>query len=257
MLAFLKEPGFDSVPVGSPRYFRLQRELIQRRPLMKYCYDTWYAKLRKAAGEENLRPGLTLELGSGGSLLREVVPGLITSDVVEGVADRVIDARSLPFASQSLGAIFLTHVFHHIPDAGKFLEEAARVLKPNGVIAMIEVAHTPFARFFFDHFHPEPYDDTARRWEFDQHDSMMDSNQALSWIVFKRDAARFAERFPQFVVEPTEWLPWFTYLMSGGVTMRNLVPGFLVGPSKLCEWILRPISPLASLHWLIVLRKRG
>src|SRR5262249_2028772 len=155
------------------------------------------------------------------------IPGLITSDVVEGVADRVIDARSLPFETGSLGAIFLTHVFHHLPDATLFLREASRVLKPGGVIAMVEVAHTRFAKFFFSNFHPEPYDDTTPTWEFSQADSMLDSNQALSWIVFKRDVARFHKLFPEFSLEPPEFLPWFTYLLAGGVTMRNVIPGFL------------------------------
>ena len=189
--------------------------------------------------------------------MRDFIPGLITSDVADGVADLVIDGRSLPFERESLGAIFLTHVFHHIPDVGRFLEEASRVLRPNGVVAMVEVSHTPLARVFFRHFHPEPYDDAAPSWEFDQHDSMMDSNQALSWIVFRRDADRFRQRFPGLVVESLTWLPWLTYLLAGGVTMRNFVPSSATGPLTALERILSPIRPLASLHWLIALRKSG
>jgi len=39
-------------------------------------------------------PGPLVELGSGGSYLKELEPSLITSDVVEGVADQVIDAAA-------------------------------------------------------------------------------------------------------------------------------------------------------------------
>jgi len=47
-----------------------------------------------------------LELGSGGSYLKDLEPSIVTSDVVENVADRVIDARHLPFADHSVRLCF-------------------------------------------------------------------------------------------------------------------------------------------------------
>jgi SAM-dependent methyltransferase len=254
-VSFLKEPRLIGVPVGSLAYFRLQRELIQERPLLKYCYDIWYREMVAANGGKAFVPGETLELGSGGSLLAGHVPGLITSDVVEGVADRVIDGRDLPFGDASLQAIFMTHTFHHIPDVARFLKEADRVLKPGGYVAMVEVAHTPFARFFFDKFHPEPYDDRPADWDFTQHDSMMDSNQALSWMVFVRDREKYERQFPALRLERTGFLPWVTYLLAGGVTMRNLIPGFVVPILKLLEFLTTPLRPVGALHWVLILRK--
>jgi ubiquinone/menaquinone biosynthesis C-methylase UbiE len=58
------------------------------------------------------------------------------------------DARKLPLPDRSVRALVLTHVLHHVPDLEAFFGEAQRVLVPGGVITMIEVAHTPFARFF-------------------------------------------------------------------------------------------------------------
>ena len=164
-----------------------------------------------------------LELGSGGSRLKEFDSRIITSDVSPGIAELVVDARKLPFPDASLHGIFLTHVFHHIPDVSLFLHEAERVLVPGGVIGMIDVAATPFARFFFSHFHPEPFQPKLN-WVFQQNDSMMDSNQALSWIVFERDLARFQREYPGLVLEEKRWLPWLPYLLSGGVTRRDLLP---------------------------------
>src|SRR2546427_6634849 len=85
---------------------------------------------------------------------------------------------------------------------------------------------SPFARFFFKNFHHEPYEDARAEWSFSQSDSMMDSNQALAWMVFVRDRAEFERRFPGLKIEKLEYMPWFTYLLSGGVTMRNMFPGF-------------------------------
>ena len=98
--------------------------------------------------------------------LKDLESSVITSDVVAGVAKQVVDGRALPFQDRSIRALLLTHVLHHIPDVNAFLREADRTLAPGGVISMIEVAHTPFARFFFRNFHPEPYRDDVREWAF-------------------------------------------------------------------------------------------
>ena len=254
MLAWLKEPSLQGLAVGSPKFFATQKALIFQRPLLKGCYDDWYARLREDIDSVS-HPGLLVELGSGGSYLKDLVPAVITSDVVEGVAEQVIDARQMPFANQSVQALLLTHVFHHIPDLEAFFREAQRVLVPGGVISMIEVAHTPFARFFFKNFHPEPYLDERRDWSFGQQDSMLDSNQALSWMVFVRDRKLFESKFPSLKIECAAFTPWFTYLISGGVTMRDLIPRFLTRPLFVVEWLLTPTRPLFALHWHIRLRK--
>ena len=254
MMSWLKEPQLRGQVSGTAQFFATQKAIIHQRPLLKWCYDDWYARLR-ADAQSVTKPGLLVELGSGGSYLKELEPSLITSDVVADVADRVIDARQLPFPDNSVKALFLTHVFHHIPDVTAFFAEAQRVLVPGGVISMIEVAHSPFARFFFKNFHHEPYRDECAEWSFAQTDSMMDSNQALSWMVFVRDRARFEKLFPQLKVETTANLPWLAYLLSGGVTMRNVIPGFLNAPIWGVEYLISPLAPVFALHWHLCVRK--
>ena len=254
MLKALTETSLAGFTVGSRDYFAAQKKLILSRPLLKSCYDQWYARLLADARSVPGR-GVLLELGSGGSYLKDLEPAVVTSDVVDGVADRVVDGRSLPYPDGSIQALFLTHVLHHIPDVEAFFREAERALMPGGVISMIEVAHTPFARFFFRRFHPEPYCDKLAEWAFAQRDSMMDSNQALSWMVFVRDLKKFEKLHPRLKLEATSYLPWFTYLLAGGVTGRCLVPGFLVRPLVLGESLLRPLSPCFSLHWHLRVRK--
>jgi SAM-dependent methyltransferase len=254
MLAWLKEPSLRGLSPGSSEFFIVQKALIFQRPLLKRCYDDWYRRLLSDAATVQV-PGIMLELGSGGSYLKDLDRSIITSDVVDKIADRVIDARHLPFADNSVRALFLTHAFHHIPDVDIFFKEAHRVLVPGGVISMIEVAHTPFARFFFRNFHHEPYADGCQEWSFAQNDAMMDSNQALSWMVFVRDRAKFEQRHPGLKIEVFSLLPWVGYLASGGVTMRYLIPGFLTGCFAKMESLLKPVAPIFSLHWHICLRK--
>jgi SAM-dependent methyltransferase len=254
MMSWLKEPQLRGQAPGTANFFATQKAIIRQRPLLKGCYNDWYARLL-ADARSVAEPGLLVELGSGGSCLKDLEPSLVTSDVVAGVADQVIDARQLPFADASVKALFLTHVFHHIPDVRAFFSEAERVLVPGGVISMIEVAHTPFARFFFKNFHHEPYRDDCPEWSFAQNDSMMDSNQALSWMVFDRDRTRFEKLYPRLKIDPPAFLPWLAYLASGGVTMRHLVPGFLNAPIRGMEYLLSPCSPALALHWHICVRK--
>lgn len=255
MSGFLSEPSLAGLEVGSPEFFARQMEIIGERPLLKRCYDEWYRRILSDVRSVQVH-GELLELGSGGSRLKELEPRFITSDVVPGVAERVIDARELPFPDNFIQAIALTHVLHHIPDLEKFLGEAVRTLVPGGVITMIEVAHTPFARFFFRRFHPEPYEDSRGEWAFGQQDSMMDSNQALSWMVFVRDRQRFESLFPGLAIETMTYMPWLTYLLSGGVTKRNLIPRFMTPFLFGMEWLFAPLRPLFALHWHIRIRKR-
>lgn len=254
--AFLEEESLRDLSPGTPAWFARQRELMDRRPLVKRSYDLWY-QLQKQDAQRVQGAGAVLELGSGSSFLKESLPELITSDVQAGIADRVIDARNLPFEDSSVRAIVMSHVFHHIPDVSQFLAEAERVLVPGGVISLIEVSHTPFARFFFDRFHPELYDDQMQDWKFHQTHQMMDSNQALSWMVFFRDRDRFMREHPSLAVEETRHLPWFGYLLSGGLTRKSLVPRALASVVRAFEDSIRFLDPVFGLHWYLRIRKKA
>lgn len=245
------------LPVGSSEWFAAQRRMVDEKPLVRRCYDLWYARLLADADSvpEPYRNYPVVELGSGSSFIKELRSEIVTSDVTPGLADRVIDARELPFPDGTVRALLLTHVFHHIPDVARFLHEASRVLAPGGVLSIVDETHTPFARFFFRAVHPEPYDDQAMSWSFPEGHSMFDSNQALTWIVFERDRKRFAREFSELRLEQRRFLPWFSYLMSGGVNLRTFFPRFLTGAVGAADRWLRPLDPLFAIHWHLTIRK--
>jgi SAM-dependent methyltransferase len=257
MNSFLVDPALRGLAIGSAEWFAAQRRMIRHKPLIRYCYELWYRRLLEdeASVPARFPTAKILELGSGSSFIKELRPEVITSDVEPGVADLVVDGQSLPFPNTSLRAIFVTHVFHHLPDVAAFLGEAARTLVPGGVISMVEVAHTPFARFFFQRCHPEPYDDRRTEWSFPPGHTMLDSNQALSWIVFRRDAAELARRFPMLRLERWRYLPWFSYMIAGGVNFRTLVPRWSAPAVKVADALLRPLDGLFAVHWHLTVRK--
>lgn len=255
----LMHPSLSGVAVGSKEWFAAQRAMISSKPLIKRCYDLWYSLLLADVASVPIehRTGLIVELGSGSSDIKKLRPEVVTSDVAPGIADMVVDGRKLPFADASVQALLLTHVFHHIPDVALFFAEACRVLVPGGVISMVDIPHTPFARFFFSRFHPEPYDDKAAKWSFPAGDSMFDSNQALTWIVFCRDAADFQARFPELSLERRRYLPWFTYLISGGVNLRSFVPAAVARALVPLDTLFKPLDGIFAIHWHLTVRKKN
>jgi len=253
----LAHPSLKQHPIGSAQWFAAQRSMIEAKPLIKRCYDLWYRLLLQDADSvpAKYRTGKIVELGSGLSYIKGQRPEVITSDVTPGLADMVIDGRRLPFADGSVQALLLTHVFHHIPDVASFFREASRVLVPGGVISMVDIPHTPFARFFFTNFHPEPYNDKAQEWSFPEGHTMLDSNQALSWMVFFRDAAEFHRQFPVLRLEQVTYLPWLSYLLSGGVNLRSFIPRPLTPLFPILDTLLKPLDGLFAVHWRLTIRK--
>ena len=253
------EPELAALEKGSAPWFAAQRDIILRKPLLKRTYDHWYKLMledaRTVPRKKGSEQGMMIELGAGASYIKQFDKRVITSDVVPGVADRTIDATQLPFPNSSVSALFLTQVFHHIPEVESFLEEAQRVLVPRGVISMTEPTSTPFSCFFLNHFHPEPHLPKAPNWTFAWEHNMLNSNQALSWIVFCRDRKKFEKKYPQLRVEIMEYLPWFSYLCSGGVSRKTIIPSvfrpLLIG----MDYVLKPFDPLLSLIWHIRIRK--
>jgi SAM-dependent methyltransferase len=257
MNGVLQHGSLNGLEMGSAAWFAAQRAMIESKPAVKRCYSLWYDLLLADADsvppEHRGKP--VVEIGSGSSFIRGRRPEIIASDVVPGNVDLVLDGRALPFAGNSVRALLLTHVFHHIPDVASFLREAERVLVPGGVISMVDETHTPFARFFFSVFHPEPYNDRANEWSFPAGHSMLDSNQALAWMVFFRDRARLRQLAPSLTLERWRYLPWFSYLLSGGVNLRSLIPRPMAGAFLGLDRALKPLDRLFAIHWSLTVRK--
>ena len=80
-----------------------------------------------------------VELGCGPGFFKERHPDVIATDaIVNPHADAIVEAAALPFGEARVGSIVLLDVFHHLPRPAAFLEEAARVLRPGGRLAMLE-----------------------------------------------------------------------------------------------------------------------
>lgn len=251
----LAEPLTRGLNLDDPQTTVLRRDLAKRKKSLALCNLDWYSQL--AEFDKTAPKGVRLELGSGGGHLDEHIPGLVKTDLLPlPFVDVVCAAESLPFENSSVAAIYMINVLHHVLEPRKFFQEATRVLKPGGIVVLIEPAVTPFSRVVYRYFHPEPFDPRALQWELDPSGPLSGGNDALPWIIFCRDRARFQQEFPKLEIEGLHPHTSVSRLLCGGVLMRSLLPNFcfpaLIGFDHLSpSWMRRTIS----LFMTIVLRR--
>lgn len=240
--------------VHDPATTELRQQVICTKPFLKAIYDEWYSML--AAGVPPGEGGV-LELGSGGGYCERYISGVITSDVFWcPTVQVVLDAQQIPFRNGSLRAIVFTNVAHHVSDLRRFFAEASRCLRRGGKVLMIEPWVSPWSRFIYSHLHHEPFCPEAEDWSFPSSGPLCGANGALPWIVFARDRHRFESEFPELVIEQIwPFLP-FRYLVSGGVSMRSLMPGFTHGLWAGLEAALKPCMSSLAMFAFIALRRR-
>ncbi len=233
----------------------LHREIIRQKEFLRRHYRDYYRQLGRRLDAGGGRR--VVELGSGSGFIKAVLPDAVTSDVLAlpGV-DLCFSALEMPFRDASVDAFVMVNVFHHLPDVHRFLSEAVRTLKPGGRVVMIEPVNTPLARLVNRNFHHEPFEPEAS-WEFDGARPLWDANGALPWIVFSRDRQRFERQFPALSIVALEpWSP-LRYLLSGGVSMRQLVPSWAYRLIRGLDRLLAAATPWIGMFQIIELRKVG
>ena len=115
---------------------------------------------------------------------------------------------------------------------------------------MIEPANTLWGRFIYRNFHHEPFDVNGD-WTIPQKGPLSGANGALPWIVFERDRAVFDQKFPHLKVEQINYRNPFLYLVSGGVSFRQLLPDFMFGIVRIVDGWLPRIWKQISMFQLI------
>jgi SAM-dependent methyltransferase len=251
----LAHPLTQDLDLDDPRTTHLRRDIIRAKPFLRKIYQEWYAAIRDSLPDGN---DPVLELGSGGGFLDEILPGLITSDVfrVPGL-DLVLDGQALPFRDASLRALVLNEVLHHIPDPERLLREAARCVRTGGAVVMIEPWVTRWSRFVWGRLHHEPFLPEASSWKLPDGGPLSGANQALPWILFERDRQRFDELLPEWEIASIQVGLPFRYLLSGGVAMRSLMPGWTFGAWSWLERCLHPwMGTLGTFATIVLVRRR-
>jgi SAM-dependent methyltransferase len=249
-----REHTSAATDIDSPERTAAHAAAIRTKPFLKKIYRENYEFFKRLV--DGIPEGIILELGSGGGFLKDVIPAAITSDVIKiNNVDLFLSAEKLPFPDQSVGAILMIDVFHHLQNPSLFLDEARRCLSVGGKIVLIEPANTLWGRFIYQNFHHEPFIPEQADWQLPAGGPMSMANGALPWIVFCRDRALFEKRYPNLAIANVEPICPLRYLASGGVSRGQLAPSFTYPLFQFAEFMMSPVMTLVGMFMRIEIRK--
>ncbi len=251
----MTHPLARDIDIDSAEATSVHATLIRTKGFLRRQYEWYYEQF--VAVERRAPAGLRLEIGSGGGFLGELIDNLLTVDV-RPQADVTFKASAcaLPVNSQSVGGVFLLNVLHHLPEARHFFSELTRVLADGGRAVFIEPYVSPVSKWVYTHLHHEPFDPRVEQWSLPSQGPMSSANGALPWIIFVRDRKKFEAAFPELEIRRLVPHTALTYLLSGGVSMRSLLPGFAFGPLSGLEQAMGPrIRFAASMMTVEVCRR--
>ncbi|MAT42496.1 MAG: methyltransferase type 11 [Anaerolineaceae bacterium] len=220
--SLISEPQTRGLDIDNPSTTLIRRDIIKRKGFLRRIYEEWYGMVIVDIPKVD---GMVLELGSGGGFIENYDTNIITSEVFYcSHVHMILDGTKLPFSEHSLKSIVMIDVLHHIPDPNAFFKEALRCVNNGGTIVMIEPWVTTWSKFVYQNLHHEPFIPNAISWKNDSSGPLSGANGALPWIIFKRDANKFSEEFPKWKIEKIYPFMPFRYLLSGGVSLRSIVP---------------------------------
>ena len=217
----LRHPLTRGMSLDDPKTTELRRRIIKEKGFLRRIYEEWY---RLLIGHIPHGGGAILEIGSGGGFLKEYYRDALTSEVFfTPHVDVVFNAMTMPFRAASVRAILMVDVLHHIPEPALFFGEAARCMAKGGRCLLIEPWNTSWARWVYQHLHHEPFNPDGG-WSIPSAGPLSGANGALPWILFERDCSLFRRRFPEWRISLVTPMMPFVYLLSGGVSLRSLMP---------------------------------
>ena len=256
---WITEPELLGVDLEDSERIRIHAQILARKPMLRGVFEEFYHLFMKIDADYfGDTPGKKVELGAGVSLFKKYYPEVYVTDVVPAPhLDAVVDAERMPFAEGSVRVLFGQSFFHHLSDPEKFFREASRVLRSGGGCVLLEPYYGPVATQFYKKLHATETFDKSDQWGSSDRGAMLGANQALSYIVFKRDREKFLRQFPEFEMVYEKPLASFPrYFFSGGLNFHPVLPNLAIGPLKFLESFLTPLLPWVALYQMVAFRKK-
>jgi SAM-dependent methyltransferase len=232
-----------------------QERAWRERPLVRALYDDWFSLVQSQLSPV---PGLAVELGAGIGKFREKCPWVVATDVEPTKwAQEIVDAQALPYEDGQLASLILIDVFHHLPRPARFLDEAARTLRPGGRAIVLDPYCSPVSTVLYRRFHRERADmnDDPFRTDASVVEDPLASNQALATLAFFKRRGELARRWPALRLVDRRRLALLTYPLSGGFTGRRLIPWRVGLALRRLEPLAAPLAPVLAFRCLVVLER--
>jgi SAM-dependent methyltransferase len=229
----------------------------ERKPLLREVYAGFY---REIASRLAVRPpGPLIECGSGIGNLKSVLPDCLATDLFPNPwLDQTENVYTLSFADQSVAAVILFDVFHHLEYPGSALAEIRRVLVPGGRLIIFEPALGLLGRIAFGFAHHEPLGlRQSLTWDapegFDLRACRYYAAQGNAWRIFVQGA--FADRLMGWRIREVVAFPALPWLLTGGFRQPQIVPGWAWPVARGLERFLDLAPRFFASRLLVVLDK--
>lgn len=253
---FLYEKEISNIDPNSADRLALHKLALDRKPILKNVFIEFHHEIMRLDKKySDTAKGDSIELGAGVYPIKNSYPQVLATDIVPSIhLDKMLDAQNMDVASNSIRAIYGQNCFHHFPDPSAFFHELERVLVSGGSAILIEPYYGPLASIMYKHLFTSESFDKKGGWNTPTNGPMQNANQALSYIVFKRDKEIFERNFKQLQISYSAPLTNYPrYFLSGGLNFRSLMPNFMEYPMKLLEKLLAPLARIFALHQIIVI----
>lgn len=231
------------------------KSLWDAKPVLREIYSRYYRRIKDCAHR-----GPSLEIGGGSGNFKAFFPDVITSDIVfTPWADVIADAHALPFRTASFDNLILIDVLHHLENPCTFLDEAKRLLQPNGRIIMIEPCISLLSAPFYHLFHPEPVEMQVDPFAVVQPAKdrrPFDANQAIPTLMFLKRRPKFEMKYDDLAIVHTDCFDFLAYPLSGGFRPWSLIPAAWVVPLTAMEMLIPScLKERLAFRLMVVLQK--
>ncbi len=229
----------------------------QRKPLLREVYAEFYHEI--AARLRGRPEGPVVECGSGIGNLKSVIPEAVTTDLFQNPwIDRTENVFALSFADNSVAALILFDVFHHLEYPGTALAEMHRVLKPGGRLVLFEPAAGLLGRIILGLFHHEPLSlSSPIEWTapsgWDPRSVRYYAAQGNAWRIFRGGGC--AGLLSGWQLRETTCYPALPWLLCGGFRGPQLCPRFTLPMVRLFERGLARLPALTASRMLVLLER--
>lgn len=227
----------------------------------------WYRELYRDQfeGIPDLVTLSVLEVGSGTSPLKQFLPNVVTSDVLDlDYLDLVFDCHEIDkfdgIMDDSLDVITLTNVLHHLKRPIEFLNRAANKLKRGGKVIATEPFFSILSTPIFKYLHHEPVDFGISEPELKSvRGPLASANIALPWLIFfrRRDwAGKVSENYDVANCS-VRFFSALSYMATGGISHKVPIPTWLYRTFFPMDLFLSRCFPrLCASFFTIVLSRR-